>query len=297
MILVIIVDKEIIKKHLERYKDETPMDRASRWVLGTVKWQYDFGYIIGSGALDKKKIKNISKEEQKYLIETCSNAYKPFKKYLLINVCYLFGAYYENCKRQKIKFEPTGMFLKKLFNNYFKMIEKFYKKPNKDENIWMTMFDDLFEKKDLDINRNFFLALYPPLTKKDIDSIIYWFLESWKTNESVKAIFDTARNYFHLEDDNNSPFKKITQKNDFIGSLEFSCDANTDLFKNSVLSSKLTLRSTYYSLATSFLEDINNSYLFDKPKARIWKAEKFVSKIIQNGPDLSLAVQRFEDLN
>jgi hypothetical protein len=39
------------------------------------------------------------------------------------------------------------MFLKKLFNNYFKMIEKFYKKPNKDENIWMTMFDDLFEKK------------------------------------------------------------------------------------------------------------------------------------------------------
>ena len=36
---------------------------------------------------------------------------------------------------------------------------------------------------------------------------------------------------------------------------------------------------------------------FDEPTARIWKAEKFISKIIQNGPDLSLAVQRFEDLN
>ncbi len=26
------------------------LDRVSRWVLGTVKWTYDFGYIVGSGA-------------------------------------------------------------------------------------------------------------------------------------------------------------------------------------------------------------------------------------------------------
>ena len=25
------------------------LDRVSRWVLGTVKWTYDFGYIFGSG--------------------------------------------------------------------------------------------------------------------------------------------------------------------------------------------------------------------------------------------------------
>ena len=30
------------------------IDRVSRWVLGTVKWTYDFGYIISSGALSDK---------------------------------------------------------------------------------------------------------------------------------------------------------------------------------------------------------------------------------------------------
>ena len=293
-------ENQVIKDHKERYRNENSEDRVSRWVLGTIKWQYDFGYIIGSGGLDEnraygEKFKNLSKKEQEYLIETCSNAYKPFKKYLLINICYLFGAYYEQCIRKKIKFEPTRNFLVRQFNSYYSMIEKFYKKPNKEENIWMTMFDNLFEKKDLNINKNFFLALYPPLKKQDIDSIIRWFLGNWKKNDSVKAVFDTARNYFHLEDDKNSPFRKITEKNDFQGSMEFACDADTDLFKNSILSSRLPLRFTYYTLAKTFLEEINNSYLFNETKDKTWNTEKFVSKIIQNGPDLKLQENQFSE--
>ena len=68
------------------------LDRVSRWVLGTVKWTYDFGYIVGSGACNSErtypleKFEKLDEAEKKYLIETCSQAYKPFKKYLLFYV-------------------------------------------------------------------------------------------------------------------------------------------------------------------------------------------------------------------
>ena len=32
------------------------IDRVSRWVLGTVKWTYDYGYIYGSGALNEREL-------------------------------------------------------------------------------------------------------------------------------------------------------------------------------------------------------------------------------------------------
>jgi hypothetical protein len=294
--------EELLRKHKEKYKDESSMDRTSRWVLGTIKWHYDMVYILGSGAIDgektyKEKFKTLPKDHQDYLINTCSNAYKPFKKYLLVYVCYLFGACYENCKRNNIKFEPSEMFLRKQFNNFFDMIEKFYKHPDKKSNIWNPTFDNLFDKKDLNINRNFFLAHYPPLEKKHIYSIIIWFKDNWKTNESIKAVFDTAREYIQLEDDENSPFRAKTVKQDFIGSLEFSIDADTTAYKNSVLSSKQILRFTYYNLANTYIDKLNNSYLNDKPKSLIWKVEDLVKKIISNGQDLTNEVKTFENLN
>ena len=296
------MDKEnlkIVKKMKEKYKNEKPEDRVSRWILGTIKWHYDFAYIIGSGALsvDKENFKDLADNEKEYLIKTCSTAYKPFKKYLLVYVCYLFGAYYENCKRNNIKFEPTEIFLKKQLNNFFKMIEKFYNSPDKEANIWMPLFDNLFEKKDLNINKNFFLAHYPPLKNKHIDSIIYWFKDNWKTNDSIKSIFDTARNYIHLEDDKNSPYKKITQKNDWENAISFSIDADTKNYKNSVITSKLPLRFTYFIVANSFVDKINESYLSSKPKKFMWKVEDLISKIIQNGPNLEREVKQFKDLN
>jgi len=298
------MDKEnqkIVKKIKEKYKNESPEDRVSRWVLGTIKWHYDFAYIIGSGALDEsralKKFKDLPKDEQEYLINTCSNAYKPFKKYLLVYVCFLFGAYYENCIRNNIKFETSGIFLKKQLNNFFKMIGKFYNNPDKEANIWMPLFDNLFDKKDLDINKNFFLAHYPPLEKKHIESIIYWFKDNWKTNDAIKAVFDTARNYIHLEDDKNSPFKKITEKNDFINAIEFSIDADTQNYENSVITSKLPLRFTYFILAESFIDKINDSYLNSESKKFMWVVEDLISKIIQNGPNLKREEKQFKELH
>ena len=38
--------KKIVEKIKEKYKNENVEDRTSRWVLGTIKYQYDFGSII-----------------------------------------------------------------------------------------------------------------------------------------------------------------------------------------------------------------------------------------------------------
>ncbi len=86
-------------------------------------------------------------------------------------------------------------------------------------------------------------------------------------------------------------------KQDFIGSLEFSISADTTAYKNSVLSSKQILRFTYYNLANTYIDKLNNSYLNDKPKSLIWKVEDLVKKIISNGQDLTNEVKTFENLN
>ena len=52
-----------------------------------------------------------------------------------------------------------------------------------------------------------------------------------------------------MEDDENSPFRAITMKQDFIGSLEFTINADTENYKHSVLTSDQLLRFTYFKLA------------------------------------------------
>ena len=150
------------------------------------------------------------------------------------------------------------------------MVSKFYKNPDKDSNLWMPAWDNLFGKDDLDLNKKFFLAHLPPLEKKHLDSIVNWFLDNRKTNQAIKTVFDTARNYFHLEDDENSPFKKITSANDMAGTIEFASDGDKKRYKNSTLSKEHILRSTYYKLAVNNLSEVNDCYLNTKPGARVW---------------------------
>jgi len=268
---------------------------------GTIKFQYDIAYIIASGALNeenssKENFEKLTKKEQDHLLNICANAYKPFKKYLLIYTCYLFGGYYENCKRNNVKFLFTASFLTKQLKNFFEMVSKFYKNPDKDSNLWMPAWDNLFGKDDLDLNKKFFLAHLPPLEKKHLDSIVNWFLDNRKTNQAIQVVFDTARNYFHLEDDKDSPFKKITSANDMAGTIEFASDGDKKRYKNSTLSKEHILRSTYYKLAVNNLNDVNQCYLNTKPKARVWIVQDLISKIIQNGPDLKYSEQEYENI-
>ena len=295
-----IESKNITEHFKEKYKDETLEDRTSRWVLGTIKFQYDVAYIIASGALNeenssKENFDKLEKKKQEHLLNICSNAYKPFKKYLLIYTCYLFGGYYENCKRNNVKFLFTASFLTKQLKNFFEMVSKFYKNPDKDSNLWMPAWDNLFGKDDLDLNKKFFLAHLPPLEKKHLDSIVNWFLDNRKTNQAIQVVFDTARNYFHLEDDKDSPFKKITSANDMAGTIEFASDGDKKRYKNSTLSKEHILRSTYYKLAVNNLSEVNDCYLNTKPGARVWIVQDLISKIIQNGPDLVYSIESIKD--
>ena len=292
--------KNITEHFKKKYKDENFEDRTSRWVLGTIKFQYDVAYIIASGALNeenssKENFDKLAKKKQDHLLNICANAYKPFKKYLLIYTCYLFGAYYENCKRNNVKFLFTASFLTKQLKNFFGMVSKFYKDPDKDSNLWMPAWDNLFGKDDLDLNKKFFLAHLPPLEKKHLDSIVNWFLDNRKTNQAIKTVFDTARNYFHLEDDKDSPFKKITSANDMAGTIEFASDGDKKRYKNSALSKEHILRSTYYKLAVNNLNEVNDCYLNTKPGAQVWIVQDLISKIIQNGPDLKYSEQEYEN--
>ena len=295
-----IESKNITEHFKEKYKDETLEDRTSRWVLGTIKFQYDVAYIIASGALNeenssKENFDKLAKKKQEHLLNICSNAYKPFKKYLLIYTCYLFGAYYENCKRNNAEFLFTASFLTKQLKNFFEMVSKFYKNPDKDSNLWMPAWDNLFGKDDLDLNKKFFLAHLPPLEKKHLDSIVNWFLDNRKTNQAIQVVFDTARNYFHLEDDKDSPFKKITSANDMAGTIEFASDGDKKRYKNSTLSKEHILRSTYYKLAVNNLSEVNDCYLNTKPGARVWIVQDLISQIIQNGPDLVYSIESIKD--
>ena len=74
---------------------------------------------------------------------------------------------------------------------------------------------------------------------KESDTVDHEHLNLFNTT-SIKTIFDTTRNYFLLEDDKDSPFKKITSTGDVVGTLEFATDGDkkTDSAEDKSISGK-----------------------------------------------------------
>ena len=266
------------------------VDRVSRWVLGTVKWTYDYGYIIASGALSDKnhpieKFNNLEETEKKNLINKCTKAYKHFKKYLLFYVCYLFGAYFQQCKRHNIQFKFEKDFLMIQLINFRKMIEKFYNKPNKKTTIWMPLFDNLFGKKDLNINKNFFLALFPPLKNEHLELIVDWFIE-YKNDPTIESIFYSAAHYLYMELDENSSFYKVQKKGELMDSMLFKLtDKDFKGFDKSILQTESPIRFSFVFLALATHEKLKN--LFKEYKTN----EDFIEKIISIGPDINYQIE------
>ena len=266
------------------------IDRVSRWVLGTVKWTYDFGYIMGSGALSDKnhpleKFKNLENDEKKYLINNCEKAYKPFKKYLLFYICYLFGAYFQQCKRHEIEFKFEKDFLMIQLKSFRKMIETFYNSPNKKINLWVSLFDNLFGKKDLNINKNFFLALFPPLKNEQLELIVDWFIDN-KENQIVENIFYSAAHYFHMEIDVNSSFYKTKAEAKGIDAHLFTL-TKKDLkgFNKSILQTEIPIRYSFVYLALTTHEKLKK--LFIEYEAN----DDLIKKIISIGPDINYQIE------
>ena len=269
------------------------IDRVSRWVLGTVKWTYDFGYIISSGALSDKnhpieKFKNLKDDEKKYLINTCEKAYKPFKKYLLFYICYLFGVYFQQCKRHGIEFKFEKDFLMIQLKSFRKMIETFYDSPNKKTNLWMKSFDNLFEKKDLNINKNFFLALFPPLKNEQLELIVDWFIK-YKENPTVENIFYSAAHYFHMELDENSSFNNIKTDNQLDKHLFKITKKDLKGFNKSILQTEIPIRHSFVYLASTTHEKLRE--LFKKYETD----DVLIKKIISIGPDINYVIDSLKN--
>ena len=77
--------------------------------------------------------------------------------------------------------------------------------------------------------------------------------------------------------------------------MSFSIDGDTKKYENTTLNSNLPLRFTYYMLASQNLHSLNESYLNSKPKARIWQVEELITNIIQNGPDLKMQENQYNE--
>ena len=269
------------------------IDRVSRWVLGTVKWTYDFGYIMVSGACSEKnhpleKFKNLEDDEKKYLINTCEKAYKPFKKYLLFYICYLFGAYFQQSKRHKIEFKFEKDFLMIQLKSFRKMIETFYNSPNKKTNLWIKLFDNLFGKKDLNINKNFFLALFPPLKNEQLELIVDWFIDN-KENQIVESIFYSAAHYFHMEIDDNSSFNNIKTNNPIDKHLFQLTKKDFKGFNKSILQTEIAIRNSFVYLALTTHEKLKK--LFIEYEAN----DDLIKKIISIGPDISYQIESLKN--
>ena len=70
------------------------------WTLNTIKFTFNLYDVFATGLFSKKL--NLTIDEQKNLSNYCSKAHLKYKKFLLVNICYLFGAVYSYCNSNKI---------------------------------------------------------------------------------------------------------------------------------------------------------------------------------------------------
>ena len=171
--------------------------------------------------------------------------------------------------------------------NFRKMVEKFYKEPNRKANIWLAMFDDLFGKKDLNLNKNFFLALFPPLTNLQLEYIVDWFIKNRK-EQIVENIFYSAAHYLHLELDEKSSFYKIKEDGEMIDAISFKLSQKDFKgFNKSILTKETPIRYSFVYLALSSYEELKDLFINSKQQ------DKFLNQLISAGPDVTYQVQEF----
>ena len=172
--------------------------------------------------------------------------------------------------------------------SFRKMIETFYDSPNKKTNLWMKSFDNLFGKKDLNINKNFFLALFPPLKNEQLELIVDWFIK-YKENPTVENIFYSAAHYFHMELDENSSFNNIKTDNALDKHLFKLTKKDLKGFNKSILQTEIPIRNSFVYLALTTHEKLRK--LFIEYEAN----DDFIKKIISIGPDISYQIESLKN--
>jgi hypothetical protein len=288
---------------------------GAEWSLSTMKFTFNMYDIFPTGAFNEKdssgKQKNI--EKLKILSDYCSTAHLQYKKYLLFYICYMFGAAYAYCNYSKIKFTMNEEFLFDQLNNFFKIVKKRYKNPKKYSQ-YLDFLDSLPLKKNVNLNKNFYYAHLPNLKKKHLLLIVRWFLDHWKKNVSIERVFYGAGHYISLEGDPILRDRKFVQdissaksralklgkkykgedyderaKDDVTHKEMWESSLNVlvrilpskfSKFKKSGLHKNVTLRMSYWYLANTYNDEINQCYLSSKYQ------DKFITNIITKGPNM-----------
>ena len=284
------------------------------WSLNTMKFTFNMYDMLASGVFREEDSsgKQINTEKRKILSDYCSTAHLQYKKYLLFYICYMFGAAYAHCNYSKIKFIMNEEFLLDQLNNFFKIAKKRYKYPKKSIQ-YLEMLDSLPLKKNVNLNKNFYYAHLPNLKKKHLLLIVRWFLDHWKKNVSIERVFYGAGHYISLEGDpilrdrkfvqdissaksralkldkkykgeldeipkDDVTVKKMTENN--LNVLVRIFPSKFSKFKKSGLNKNVTLRMSYWYLANTYNDEINQCYLSSKYQ------DKFITNIITKGPNL-----------
>ena len=152
----------------------------------------------------------------------------------------------------------------------------------------MKLFDNLFGKKDLNINKNFFLALFPPLKNEQLELIVDWFIK-YKENPTVQNIFYSAAHYFHMELDENSSFNNIKTDNQLDKHLFKITKKDLKGFNKSILQTEIPIRHSFVYLASTTHEKLRE--LFKKYETD----DLLIKKIISIGPDINYQIESLKN--
>jgi len=279
---------------------------AAWWSLNTMKFTFNNYDMIPTGVFANSI--QISIDKQKVLNDYCSKAHLNYKKYLIFYICYFFGATYAYHNYSKIKFIMNEEFLFDQLNIFFKIVENRYKNPKK-WGQYLEFLDSLPLKKNVNLNKNFYKAHLPKLKKKHLLLIVRWFLDNWKKNVAIERVFYGAGHYMSLEDDPILRDRKFNQKISTAKSIALKnmkkykgklakmphdkklidniihvvvkiYPSKFSKFKKSGLHKNIPLRLSYWYLANTYSDEINQCYL-----SSIYE-DKFISNIILKGPNL-----------
>ena len=252
-------------------KENNTLDRATKWTMHTIQWTYINVNIITTGIFSKKGI--LKSSEKKRAINNCLKAHLPYKKYLLLYTCYLFGALYGYSKIRKVKFENNQKFLFNQLKNFFRVVEIYYKNPKKSMQ-HLPFMDTLPGKESVNLNKNIFLAHLPRLKEKHLLNIVCWFMHNWKKNNSIQKVFYAAEHYISLEAD--GIFKEVSAKvrsnkryiteRAIVKSATGIFPIKFSKFKKSGLVKHVALRLSYEFLTEQYGKKINDCYLNSKYK-------------------------------
>lgn len=266
------------------------------WTLNTIKFTFNYYDIFSTGLYSKNKKININK--QKKLNNYCSKAHIKYKKYLLAYTCYLFGAVYSYCNSNKIKFQFNEVFLLDVLDTFFKLSKYLSKKPE-ESGQYLDFLDSLPLMKNVNLNKNFYIAHMPHLKKKHLLLIVKWFLVNFVKNNSIQKIFYGSAHYMALEHDpilrdkrlekiiTNVAMESVGETQDQMMKKILSVMAKIYptkfiKFKKSGLNKDVPLRLSYWYLVNRHGDEIKQSYLTSNYK------DKFISDIIYEEPDLKL---------